>query len=249
VSAFDIYPAVDLRAGKVVRLAQGDPARQTTFGDDPAGAAQRWLEAGAAWLHVVNLDGAFEAQDQHSQTALRAILERARQDAGDLAPRAKVQFGGGLRSLSQVAAALELGVDRVILGTAAIKDPDFSAQAVRQFGAQQVAVSIDARDSRVKLRGWLEDTPLDPLAVALQQAALGVTTLIYTDIARDGMGSGPAIDAARRLADASGLQVIVAGGVSALEHVRAARDAGLSGIIIGRALYEARFTLQEALAC
>lgn len=250
MSAFTVYPAIDLRAGRVVRLAQGDPERQTIFSEDAALTARRWLQAGAAWLHVINLDGAFTAQDQHNQAALSAILEETNRPSQESsAPTAQVQFGGGLRTLEQISAALARGVSRVILGTAALQNPDFAAQAVRQFGASKVAVSIDARQGRVQLRGWLEDTPLDPLTLAAQLAGQGVRILIYTDIARDGVGGGPDIDTARRMAEVTGLQVIVAGGVSSVEHLRAARAAGLAGVIVGRALYDGRFSLQEALAC
>ena len=236
---FTVFPAIDLRHGQVVRLKQGDPARQTTYSHNPAIVARRWLQAGAIWLHVVNLDRAFgEASDENLE-ALQAVL----------ATGARVQFGGGLRSLTDVAAAIELGVQRVILGTAAVEKPEMVQQAVSYFGSGRVAVGIDARQDHVQVRGWAQDTEIDPLTLAKRLRDYGVTTIIVTDISRDGMSKGVNLALARRLAQQTGLAVIASGGVNSLKDVRRIHQAGLQGVIIGRAFYEGKFTLEEALQC
>ena len=242
MSRFTIYPAIDLRAGRVVRLQQGDPARQTTYSDDPARTARRWLEAGARWLHVVNLDGAFAENDTANHAALRAILDTANEF------HARVQFGGGIRSLPMIEQAIDLGVSRVVLGTVAIEQPQMVAHAVDKCSSEKVAVGIDARDGLVRVRGWQSDSGIPVTDLALQMREAGVGTIIFTDISRDGLGSGLNIPSTRGLADASGLDVIASGGVHAMEDVTAAHEAGLAGVIIGRALYEGTIDLKEALA-
>lgn len=245
-AGFVLYPAIDLRRGRVVRLTQGDPGRQTVYGDDPAAAARRWLDAGARWLHTVNLDGAFGEADAPNRHALRRVLEEA-SGAG-----AKVQFGGGLRSPGDIESALELGVARVVLGTAAIESPALVEEAVSRFGAGAVAAGIDAwmdgGEGRVRVRGWAEDAGVAPAELGRRLAGLGVTTAIFTNIARDGTGAGPDLEASRRLAAATGLEVIASGGFARLEQITAARAAGLAGAILGRSLYEGQIDLAEALA-
>ena len=240
---FDIYPAIDLRNGEVVRLRQGDPARQTTYNRDPAASAQAWAQAGARWLHVVNLDGALEADPTRNLAALAQVVAAA------AALGVKVQFGGGVRSLEAIAAALDLGVTRLILGTAAAQDPEMAAQAVSRFGPESIGVGIDARDGQVKIRGWQQAVPLTPIDLGTRMAGCGVQTLVYTNIARDGVGTGVDVEGTAALAEASGLAVIASGGVASLEDVRLVRAAGLPGVIIGRALYEGEIDLKEALAC
>lgn len=247
MSAFAVYPAIDLRAGKVVRLAQGDPGRQTIYGDDPAGAARRWLAAGACWLHVVNLDGALGDQQRsaQNQVALGAILSAANESAAG----GSVQFGGGLRSLDDIEQSLSLGVTRAIVGTAAVESPDLVTEAVVRFGADRIGVGIDARDKRVRVRGWVREADVDPTALGRKLYGLGVRTVVYTNIARDGVGPGVDVAGTRRLAEATGLSVIASGGVASLDDVRRVRAAGLAGVIIGRALYEGQIDLREALQC
>ncbi|MBN2116719.1 MAG: 1-(5-phosphoribosyl)-5-[(5-phosphoribosylamino)methylideneamino]imidazole-4-carboxamide isomerase [Anaerolineales bacterium] len=235
--SFTIYPAIDLRGGRVVRLKEGDPRRMTSYSDDPAEAARRWLEAGASWLHVVNLDGAFGEKDDANCSALESILK----------PGVQVQFGGGMRSLDAVARALELGVNRVVLGTIAIEQPHVVEQALKKFGTKKVAVGIDARDGFVRVRGWKEGSGITAADLALQMRDLGLRTVIFTDVSRDGLGSGLNIPSTRELAEVSGLDVIASGGVHTLEDVWAAREANLRGVIIGRALYEGTIDLKEAL--
>jgi len=243
MAGFTVYPAIDLHLGKVVRLAQGDLERQTVYGDDPAAAARRWLEAGASWLHVVNLDGAFENPDQANRSALRAILAAVQETV----PESKVQFGGGLRGLAGISAALEAGVSRVVLGTAAVQSPELVEQALAQHGPERIAVGLDAKDGVVMVRGWTEDSALRSADLARRFASLGLRTVVFTDIARDGVGSGVNIDHTKALAEASGLEVIASGGVRTLADIRRVREAGLAGVIIGRSLYEGTVTLAEAL--
>lgn len=235
--SFTIYPAIDLRNGKVVRLKEGDPNRMTSYSDDPVQIATQWLNAGASWLHVVNLDGAFGESDSTNQNALQSILKLG----------ARVQFGGGLRSLNAIEQALELGVSRAVLGTIAIEEPKIVEDAIKNFGAEKIAVGIDARDGFVSVRGWKEDSKILATDLALQMQNFGLATVIFTDIRRDGLGSGLNIESTRELANASGLNVIASGGVNTLDNVIAARDANLSGAIIGRALYEGTIDLREAL--
>jgi phosphoribosylformimino-5-aminoimidazole carboxamide ribotide isomerase len=239
--SFIVYPAIDLRAGKVVRLKEGDPARMTTYGDDPGETARRWLDSGATWLHVVNLDGAFGESDRLNRVALQNILRAAETFNAD------VQFGGGLRSYQAIEAGLALGVSRAILGTIAIEQPNVVANALQKFGAKRIAVGIDARDGLVRVRGWKDGSSLSARELALRMHTVGVRTVIFTDVSRDGLGSGLNINATRELADASGLHIIASGGVHTLDDVIAARDANLAGVIIGRALYEETIELKEAL--
>jgi phosphoribosylformimino-5-aminoimidazole carboxamide ribotide isomerase len=242
---FMIYPAIDLRGGKVVRLKEGDPARMTSYSDDPAETAKRWIDAGSTWLHVVNLDGAFGESDNANRDALEAILKLG----------ARVQFGGGMRSIESIEAALSLGVSRVILGTIAIEQPEIVRDALTRFGAERIVVGIDARDGLVRTRGWKDNSGVPVLDLALQirtlrQAqggALGLPTIIFTDVSRDGLGSGLNIPATCELSEKSGLDVIASGGVHAIDDVKAAKDAGLAGCIIGRALYDGTVDLVEAL--
>ena len=236
-----LYPAIDLHQGQVVRLQQGDLARQTRYATDPAAIARQWLSEGAQWLHVVNLDGAFGHDDAANRKALQAILREANRRG------ARVQFGGGLRSLEAIANALAMGVHRVVLGTLAARQPEVVAEALRRWGPDRIAVGIDARDGRVQVSGWAEATDLEAEAFAQRLAATGLRTVIFTDIARDGLQTGLALEATVALQRASGLAVIASGGVASLDDIRAASQAGLAGVIVGRALYEGAFTVAEAL--
>ncbi len=235
--SFTIYPAIDLRGGKVVRLKEGDPARMTSYSDDPAEAARRWLDAGAEWLHVVNLDGAFGEGDNANRAALESILKCG----------ARVQFGGGMRSLDAIEDVLSLGVTRAILGTIAIEQSDVVADALKLFGAEHVAVGIDARDGLVRTRGWKDNSGVKATDLALQMRTIGLATVIFTDVSRDGLGSGLNIPSTRELSEVSGLDVIASGGVHTIDDVIAAKDAGLAGCIIGRALYDGTVELEKAL--
>ena len=237
-----VYPAIDLRRGRVVRLRQGDPGRETTYADDPLSVARRWQEAGATWLHVVNLDGAFDERSQENQAALERILTTG----------LRIQFGGGVRDSATLRRALDLGASRVVIGTAAVKNPQLVDEALRMCGPERVALGIDARAGRVRTHGWREAAPMTAVELAGEWAARGVRWFIFTDVSRDGMSSGLNLQATVQLAraigaHATGTHVIASGGVSSLEDVRRAHAAGLSGVIIGRALYEGHVTLADAL--
>ncbi len=234
---FTIYPAIDLRGGKVVRLKEGDPDRMTVYSDDPAGDRQALAGGRREWLHVVNLDGAFGEKDIENRLALEKMLETG----------ARIQFGGGMRSLDGIERAIKLGVSRVVLGTIAVEHPEMVAEAVENFGEEKVAVGIDARDGLVRIRGWKESSGVSATDLALQMRDTGLRTVIFTDVSRDGLGSGLNIPATRELAKKSRLDVIASGGVHTLEDVKAAFDAGLCGVIIGRALYEGTIDLREAI--
>ena len=238
--AFHIYPAIDLRHGRVVRLELGDPTRQTVFSDDPLAKAGHWLAAGAGRLHVVNLDGAFAEAGRANWAALARL--------GKLA--ARIQFGGGLRTMADVSAALACGVWRVVLGTAALENPELVAEALVRFGPARVAVGIDARDGRVRTRGWQTETNVSPVELGITMGKMGLRTVIYTDIARDGVLSGVNVSATAALAAATGLEIIASGGVSSLADVTRLRAhaPGVGGVIIGRALYDNRVDLAAAVA-
>lgn len=231
-TSFTVFPAIDLRQGQVVRLKEGDPNRQTRYDADPRAAARRWIDAGARWLHVVNLDGAFDQPDSANRGALRAILAEA------AAANIPVQFGGGLRSVEAIQDALELGITRVIIGTAAVETPQVAAEALARWDAERIGVSLDARGGFVQVRGWQSATPLTASEMAKTLKTMGLRWLVFTDIARDGLQSGLNLEATAALANASGLNVIASGGVSSLDDVLRARESGIAGAIVGRALYE-----------
>jgi phosphoribosylformimino-5-aminoimidazole carboxamide ribotide isomerase len=239
--SFVVYPAIDLLRGKVVRLKEGDPARLTSYSDDPARTARSWLEMGAKWLHVVNLDGAFGEVDDSNQLALHSILKIAEEFG------ASVQFGGGIRSQASVSRVLDFGVTRAILGTVAIENPDVVAAALGRFGSAQIAVGIDARDGLVRVRGWKDNSGISAIDLTLQMKSFGLSTAIFTDVGRDGLGIGLNIPVTLDLAERTGLDVIASGGVHAIGDVIAAKEAGLAGVILGRALYEGTIDLDKAL--
>ena len=254
---FTIYPAIDLRRGQVVRLRQGDPAAQTVYGDDPAAVARRWADQGAEWLHVVNLDGALLTSGDKPGFSEKPGLSPERpinlrrlaeiRAATDL----PIQFGGGIRTVDDVALALALGATRVVLGTVAVRQPEVVAQAVARFGAERIVVGIDAREGWVATHGWQETSALDTLTVARRMADLGVLRIVFTDIARDGMLSGVNVAATAALARQSGLKIIASGGVASLEDIRALAahvSDGIEGVIVGQALYTGAIRLREAIA-
>ena len=242
MTPFTIYPAIDLKEGQVVRLRQARRADSKIFDLTPQHAAEMWINQGATWLHVVNLDGAFGEESQPNQAALQAILSVAK-------GQAKVQFGGGLRSKEVIGDILNFGVSRVILGTAAVEDPTLLADVLKSFGPERIVLGIDARDGLVRVAGWEQETALTPVALASRFLELGLKTIIYTNIRRDGMGSGVDIEGTQALASATRLDVIASGGVGSLEDIRQVKTAGLPGVIVGKALYEKRFSLTEANKC
>jgi phosphoribosylformimino-5-aminoimidazole carboxamide ribotide isomerase len=232
---FTIFPAIDLRLGKVVRLTQGDPEHQTVYGEDPLAFAELWKAEGVEWLHVVNLDGAFGREPSANRAALQPILSLG----------LKVQFGGGLRDREAIRAALDAGVSRAVIGTAAVDNPTLVDWALETYGSERVAVAIDARDGLVRTKGWAEQTSVRAADLGCNLQTRGLTWCIFTDISRDGLQTGVNLPATTSLAAASGLQVIASGGVASEEDVRRVRAAGLAGIIIGRALYEGKIQLRH----
>ncbi len=238
---FTIYPAIDLRNGKVVRLKQGDPARETIFSDSPATIASQWECLGASWLHLVNLDSAMEQDDILNQNAIQSILSKINQST------IKVQLGGGIRSLEMVQNLLDIGVARVILGTAAITDPDFLRSALRIYGSDRIVIAVDAQDGLLKIRGWRENSGITALPFVRNLAEIGITTIIFTDINRDGIGTGINLAATCEIAEQSGLQVIASGGVHTLEDVIAVKNSDLAGAIVGRALYDGNIHLDSLI--
>lgn len=240
MTEFTLYPAVDLRNGRAVRLFQGDPDRETDYGI-PAEAVRRWIVQGARWLHVVNLDGALEEKSTVNIKALEQIL----QVCGSLG--ARVQFGGGIRTLKDLEKTLQMGASRVILGTAAVVQPDLARAAVQRFGPEKVVLGVDLREGRLRIKGWQESAETDPVLWGANLQAQGLKWAVYTDISRDGAGRGLNARAAAAYQEHTGLQVIAAGGVSGVEDILEAREQGLYGAITGRALYDGTLDLQEAV--
>ena len=232
-----LLPAIDLRRGRVVRLAQGEATRQTIYPLDPAAQAEAFIAEGATWLHVVDLDRALGEGD--NLPVLRSIVS-------EVGSRARIQAGGGYRSLDAIDAALDAGVTRVVIGTAAITTPALLPEAVRRAGAERLAAGIDARDGVVAIRGWTESTGVTVAEAAQRIAGAGIEIIVYTDITRDGMLSGPDLPGCRTLIE-QGADVIASGGFARLADVTAARDAGCRGAILGRSLYERTISLGEAV--
>jgi len=226
----EVWPAIDLRGGKCVRLKQGDYARETVFGDDPAAMARHWVGLGAKCLHLVDLDGAFSGQSAHLDIA-RSIFRSL---------KIPVQFGGGLRTAEQIDAILDLGAQRAIIGTVAVDNPEIVEEAVRRH-PESIVVGIDARQGNVVLRGWVEKTVVPAVDLARRMKDAGVHRIIYTDVARDGMLSGVNFYETENLCREVGIRVIASGGVSSAEDVRTLwerRACGIEGVILGRALYD-----------
>jgi phosphoribosylformimino-5-aminoimidazole carboxamide ribotide isomerase len=234
----DLFPAIDIRQGKVVRLAQGESARVTVYAEDPATVAEQFAADGARWIHLVDLDRAFGTGDN------ARVVRRGVEGLGQ---RVRVQLGGGFRSLALIEEGISVGAARVVVGTAAAREPAIVAQAVARLGAGRIAVGLDARDGKVAVRGWTETTDEPVETLAARVIAAGASMLICTDISRDGMLTGPDIEGCAAL-QRLGAAVIVSGGVASLDDLRRARAAGLAGAIVGRAIYEGRFTLRDALA-
>ncbi|HEY9673380.1 MAG TPA: 1-(5-phosphoribosyl)-5-[(5-phosphoribosylamino)methylideneamino]imidazole-4-carboxamide isomerase [Waterburya sp.] len=235
----DVIPAIDLLEGRCVRLYQGDYARSQVFNDNPVDVAKQWAEQGAARLHVVDLDGAKAGKPVNTKT-IEAIVQ---------AIPVPVQVGGGLRDRVGVAQLLDIGVQRVILGTAAVEDHPLVQSLCDEFPGQ-IVVGIDARDGLVATRGWLETSQVKATDLAQQMSKLGAAAIIYTDIHRDGTLSGPNLDALRELARSISIPVIASGGVSSvtdLLSLLALEPAGVNGVIVGRALYTGNISLKEAL--
>ena len=246
---FTVYPAIDVRDGRVVRLQQGDYALETRYGDDPCALAETHAKAGAAWLHLVDLDAA-----RAGGYTLHGLLQRIKSQTA-----LRVQTGGGVRSVADVEAMFAAGADRVVVGSLAVREPDTVSSWIAEYGAERIVVALDTRADaegrwRLPVHGWTEVAPssegADLQSMLAGYVATGLRLLLCTDIACDGMLSGPNCDLYRTLhALAPGIEVQASGGVRDLSDVRAARDAGCAGVVLGRALLEGKIDLAEALAC
>jgi phosphoribosylformimino-5-aminoimidazole carboxamide ribotide isomerase len=235
-----LYPAIDIRGGQAVRLLQGDYARETTYDADPVDAAKRWADEGAEFLHVVDLDGAKAGEPQNLDVIRRIAA----------AVECPIQVGGGLRNAESVSAVLKAGAERVVIGTAALRDPEFLAAAVNEHG-DRIVVSVDARDGKVSLAGWTETSDVDVAEAVSGLSERGVARFLCTAIEVDGTMEGPALSQLNEISAATKAHVIASGGVGNLSHLEAlAREAApnIEGAIVGRALYERRFTVAEGIA-
>jgi phosphoribosylformimino-5-aminoimidazole carboxamide ribotide isomerase len=231
---FEVVPAVDMQDGEVVQLVQGERGTERTYGD-PVEAAQRWIEQGAETLHLVDLDGAFEGERENA-AAVERVLDAVAVD---------VQLGGGIRTATDATDLLDRGVDRVILGTAAVENPDIVGE-ISEAHPGAVMVSLDAKDGEVVVSGWTEGTGLDPAEAAARYEELGAGAILFTDVDVEGQLAGVQTDRVREVVEAVEIPVVASGGVATLDDVRALRDAGAAAVIVGTALYEGEFTLEEA---
>ena len=233
-----LFPSIDLRGGQVVRLMQGDYDRQTVYGTDALSQVQRFEAAGATWLHVVDLDGAREGTPAHREVIARICRQT----------KLRVEVGGGVRDESAIDQLLEAGADRVVLGTAALQNWNwFEDLAQRDEYRQRLVLGLDARKGRLAVAGWEQTTHTTALEVAQRVSDWPLAAIVFTDIATDGTMRGPNIESTRELADATRVPVVASGGVGTLDHLRQLRTAPLQGVIVGRALYENAFTLEQAL--
>jgi phosphoribosylformimino-5-aminoimidazole carboxamide ribotide isomerase len=232
-----VYPAIDLRAGRVVRLSQGQATRETSYHDDPVAQAEQFIAAGSVWIHVVDLDRAFGTGD--NLAVIREVCLRFREQVS-------IQVGGGIRGLDALRSVLDLGAARAVLGTAAVTDPGLIGAALGVAGSDRVAIGIDTKGGFLAIRGWVETTEVRAVDFCRRVLQEGARTVIYTDVGRDGMLTGPDVEGAKEL-QALGASVVASGGVASLADLAAVRAAGLAGVIVGRALYEGRFTIVDAL--
>lgn len=231
-----IYPAIDIIDGKAVRLSQGKFDDVTVFNDDPVDAAKNWVDAGADYIHIVDLDGA-----RHGKSFITDIIKRIT-DKYDI----PVQTGGGVRTIEDVKARIDAGASRVIIGTAAVKNPELVKQAVEQYG-DKIAVGVDAKDGMVAISGWEEVSDVTAVDLCLKMKGYGVNTVIYTDISKDGMMCGPNIESTKALIDKTGMDVIASGGVSAMNDIENVKNINAAGVIIGKALYNGAINLADVI--
>ena len=234
----EVIPAIDLKNGRCVRLFQGDFNQETVFSDDPLATALSWEEQGGHRIHVVDLDGAIRGRPTHLEV-ITSILSTL---------RIPVQVGGGIRDLRSAETWLDAGVDRIVIGTAAVRDPDMVQEICRKFGSERVVVSVDAKEGLVALQGWKEASTTTVFQLASQMAQIGVVRLLYTDIARDGALSGPDFITNERLVIETGLAIQASGGVASVEHIKDLVPTGVDGVIVGRAIYTGGVNLSEAVA-
>ncbi|MGL4345959.1 MAG: 1-(5-phosphoribosyl)-5-[(5-phosphoribosylamino)methylideneamino]imidazole-4-carboxamide isomerase [Cellulosilyticaceae bacterium] len=233
-----LYPAIDLKDGQCVRLMQGDYNEVTVYGTHPAEMAQKWESQGATYLHLVDLDGA-KAGHGVNEAAIREIVASI---------NIPTELGGGIRSLEDIEKVLGFGVSRVILGSAAVRDKELVRRAIETYGPQRIVVGVDAKGGQVAIEGWLEVTDFTALEFCKELKKLGVQTVIYTDIAKDGMMSGPNLKETQQLAECTGLEIVASGGVSSMQDLEEIERIGVHGAIIGKALYLDAISLPDAVA-
>lgn len=232
-----LYPAIDMKGGKCVRLTQGLFDNVKVYSDTPADMAKLWVEQGATFLHLVDLDGAL-AGHSVNEPAIREILKQV---------SVPVQLGGGIRSREAVSTMLDLGISRCIIGTKAVEEPEFIKALVEEFGPERIVVGVDARDGMVAVNGWEEVSSISAVELCKQMKTFGIRHIVYTDISRDGMLKGPNVTETKRLTEETGLDIIASGGVSGMEDLEHLDESGIQGAIIGKALYENRICLPEAI--
>jgi len=233
-----LLPAIDIKDKNVVRLAQGDFKQQKIYHNNPLEIAQKFQEAGSEWLHMVDLDGAKDGASKNTEIAQEIISKT------DL----KVQLGGGIRTAKAVKDWLDTGLARVIIGSAAVENLDFVAELIQEYGGK-ICVGVDAKNGKVATHGWLKDSGIDSFEFCKQLEKIGVQTVVYTDIAKDGMMQGPNFAAYEKLTKETDLQIIASGGVSSLKDLKRLSEIGLYGTILGKSLYEGAITLKEAILC
>lgn len=231
-----IYPAIDIKDGKAVRLTQGKFDDVTVFNDDPTAAAKAWVDAGASYIHIVDLDGA-----RYGKSFITDIIKaiRAKYDI-------PIQTGGGVRTLQDVTDRINAGASRVIIGTAAVKNPQLVKEAVKLYG-DKIAVGVDAKNGMVAISGWEEVSNITAVDLCLKMKGYGIKTVIYTDISKDGMMCGPNIESTKGLIEKTGLDIIASGGVSAMTDIENVSKIGSAGVIIGKALYNGALNLKEVI--
>ncbi|MDF1616343.1 1-(5-phosphoribosyl)-5-[(5-phosphoribosylamino)methylideneamino]imidazole-4-carboxamide isomerase [Petrocella sp. FN5] len=232
-----LYPAIDIINGQAVRLVQGDYKKETVYDKDPVQVAKQWEDAGADYIHVVDLDGAQDGTWKNRETISNIVKS----------VKVPVQTGGGIRSLQDIEERLSVGIARVILGTVAIKNPALVSEAVNKFGQEAIVVGIDAKDGMVAIHGWEQVSDMSALDLCLKVKAMGITTIIYTDIAKDGMMLGPNIEQTRQLIQETGMNIIASGGVSNYEDLEKVSQIQAEGVIIGKALYTKAIDLKKAI--
>lgn len=236
-----IFPAIDLKDGKCVRLIEGKLDQKTVYSDKPEEIALQWQSLGAEFLHVIDLDGAFEGVPKNL-SVIEKILNKV---------KIPVQVGGGIRTLNAIKTLLDIGVKRVILGTVAVSNPDLLKEAISKFGNESIVLGIDARNGKAAVKGWAEESQVNALKLALKMKEKGIKRIVFTDIKRDGTLKGVNVEATKKMAEATGLLLIASGGVSSLEDLKQLKQIeryGVEGVIIGQALYKRKIDLKEALS-
>ena len=232
-----LYPAIDIKDGRCVRLKQGDFDQVTVYGDDPMNAAKDWQSQGAQWLHVIDLDGARSGQSPNLE-----IIGRIAAETG-----LKIQTGGGIRSIEAIKSRLDAGVTRVIIGTRAVKEPEFVAEAIEKFGADRIVVGLDGHGEYAAIAGWEQDSDRTILDLARDFETMGVKNIIYTDISRDGMLMGPNIPYTEKLINETGIDIIASGGIGAPLDLEILEEIGAAGAVLGKSLYEGKISLKDAI--